>query len=82
VDIGIGYGAGRQWFDSRQGHVILHFSTTSRTTRSYIPWLPAALSLRLKRPGSESDHSPPSSAEIKNGGAIPPLPYTSSLLIA
>jgi hypothetical protein len=24
--------------------------------------------------GREGDHSPPSSAEVKNGGAIPPLP--------
>jgi hypothetical protein len=37
-----------------------------------------ALSPRLKRPGREADHSPPSSAEVKNGGAIPPLPYMSS----
>jgi hypothetical protein len=29
-----------------------------------------------KRPGSETHYSPPSSAEVKNGGAIPPLhPY-------
>jgi hypothetical protein len=26
----------------------------------------------------EADHSPPSSAEVKNGGAITPLPHTSS----
>jgi hypothetical protein len=26
-------------------------------------------------PGSEADHSPPSRAEVKNGGAIPPLPH-------
>jgi hypothetical protein len=32
----------------------------------------------VKRPGRESDHSLPSSAEVKNGGAIPPLPHTSS----
>jgi hypothetical protein len=30
----------------------------------------------VKRPGSEADHSPPSSAEVKNGGAMPPLPHT------
>jgi hypothetical protein len=24
--------------------------------------------------GHEADHSPPSSAEVKNGGATPPLP--------
>jgi hypothetical protein len=27
-----------------------------------------------KRQGSETDLSPPSSAEVKNGGTIPPLP--------
>jgi hypothetical protein len=35
--------------------------------------LPNALSPNLKRPGPEADHSPPSTTEIKNGGAIPPL---------
>jgi hypothetical protein len=28
--------------------------------------------------GSEADHPPPSSAEVKKGGAISPLPYISS----
>jgi len=28
-------------------------------------WVPGALSLRVKRPGREADHSPPSSAEAK-----------------
>jgi hypothetical protein len=28
----------------------------------------------VKRQVSETDHSPPSSAEVKNGGAMPPLP--------
>jgi hypothetical protein len=28
----------------------------------------------VKRQGREADHSPPSSAQVKNGGAIPPLP--------
>jgi hypothetical protein len=32
----------------------------------------------IKRPGREADHSPPSSAGVKNGGAIPPLPHASS----
>jgi hypothetical protein len=31
-----------------------------------------------KAVGREADHSPPSSAELKNGGAILPLPHTSS----
>jgi hypothetical protein len=33
-------------------------------------WVPG-----LKRPGSEADHSPPFSAEVKNGGAIPRLSH-------
>jgi hypothetical protein len=37
-----------------------------------------AISPRLERLGREADHSPPSSAEVKNGGAIPPLPHMSS----
>jgi hypothetical protein len=41
-------------------------------------WLQGALSLGVKRVKSEADHSPPSSAEVKNGGAIPPLPRMSS----
>jgi hypothetical protein len=32
----------------------------------------------IKRPGLEADHSPPSTAEVKNGGAIPPLLNMSS----
>jgi hypothetical protein len=33
-----------------------------------------SLSSRKKQAGREADHSPPSSVEIKNGGAIRPLP--------
>jgi hypothetical protein len=36
-----------------------------------IQWAPWALSSGVRRSGSEVDHSPPSSAEVKNGGAIP-----------
>jgi hypothetical protein len=34
----------------------------------------SALSLGLKQPGLESDRSAPSSAELKDGGIIPPFP--------
>jgi hypothetical protein len=40
-----------------------------------------ALSLGVKRPGPEVDHSLPSSAKVKNGGAIPPFPPMSSWYI-
>jgi hypothetical protein len=36
------------------------------------------VSLRVKWQGHEADHSPPSSAEVKNGKSIPPLLHTSS----
>jgi hypothetical protein len=31
-----------------------------------IQWVPGTLSPRVKRPGREADHSPPSSAEVMN----------------
>jgi hypothetical protein len=36
--------------------------------------IPATISPEIKRPGSEADRSPPSNAEVGNGGAILPLP--------
>jgi hypothetical protein len=38
--------------------------------------------LGIKRPGLEADRSRPSSAEVKNGGAIPPLFHMSSWRVA
>jgi hypothetical protein len=53
------------------------FSTASRpdlgSTQPPIQWVPKALFLKVKRPGCEVDHSPPSSTEVKNAGALPPL---------
>jgi hypothetical protein len=40
--------------------------TALRHTQPPIQWVPGALSLGVKRPGREADHSSPSSAEIKN----------------
>jgi len=46
---------------------IFLFNTTSRPapTQPPIQWVPGALFLWVKRPGREADHSPPSSAEVK-----------------
>jgi hypothetical protein len=48
---------------------IFLFDTMSRPalglTQSPIQWVPGALSLEVKRPGREADHSPPYSAEVK-----------------
>jgi hypothetical protein len=60
-----------------------YFSTPQRPDRALGPTqpliqrVPGALSPGVKRLRREADHSPPSSAEVKNGGAIPPLPYMS-----
>jgi hypothetical protein len=57
-------------FDSRWGLRIFLLTTKSRTalgpTQPPIQWVLGALSLGVKWPGREADHSPPSSAEAKN----------------
>jgi hypothetical protein len=46
-------------------------------TQPLIQWVPEALSLSIKRPGREVNHSPPSSAKVKNVcEAVPPLHNT------
>jgi hypothetical protein len=47
-------------------------------TQPPIQRVPGPLSPGVKMPVREADHSPPSSAEVKNGGAIPPLSHMSS----
>jgi hypothetical protein len=63
-------GAGRAGFESRQGLGIFLFVTVCRPalglTQPSIRWVPGALSLVVRRSGREADHSPPSSAEVKN----------------
>jgi hypothetical protein len=39
-----------------------------------IQWVPEALSLGVKRPGREADHSPPSIAEVKNARSYTSTP--------
>jgi hypothetical protein len=39
-----------------------------------IQWVPSALSAGVKRPGREADHSPPTSAEVKNTWIYTPTP--------
>jgi len=41
------------------------FRTALEPTQPAIQWAPGALSLRVKRPGREADHSHPSSAKVK-----------------
>jgi hypothetical protein len=45
---------------------LLHsVSTGPGATQPPIKWVPGALSADVKRPGSEADYSPPSSAEVR-----------------
>jgi hypothetical protein len=59
-----------------------HFSLPNRRALGFtdpaIQWEQWALSPGVKRSGCETDHSPPSSSEVKNVGAIPPLSHASS----
>jgi hypothetical protein len=72
-------GLGLVRFPTVQGFL---FSTASRPTlgltQTPIQWVPGALSTGIKWQEREADHSPAPSADVKNGGAIPPLPHTTS----
>jgi hypothetical protein len=65
-----GWTIGVLGFDSQREVGIFLFTTASRTalgpTQPPIQWVSGALSLGVKRPGREADHSPPSSTEVKN----------------
>jgi hypothetical protein len=64
----------RPTFDFRQGQEIFLYFTVSRPTLG--PTQPSIQWVELT--GGEAEHSPPSSAKVKNGSAISPLPHTSS----
>jgi hypothetical protein len=74
-------------FESRQGLRIFPFATASRPavgpTQPPIQWVPGVLSLMVKRPGREADHSPPPSSKVKKAWSYtstPPLPLHSVVL--
>jgi hypothetical protein len=66
----LGYGLDDRGFESRQGLGIFLLTRASRPalgpSQHPIQWEPGALSLGVKLPGCETDHSPPASAEVKN----------------
>jgi hypothetical protein len=81
--IALGYGLDDRGFESRQGLGFYLFTTASRPvlgpTQPPIQWVPRALSLAVKRPGRETDHShlhPVPKSRMR--GSIPPLPNTPS----
>jgi len=75
-------------FDSWQGQVSFLITSISRPvlgpTKPLILWVLRVLSLGVKQPGHEADHSPPSSAEIKNAWSCtstPPYIFMAQCLI-
>jgi hypothetical protein len=71
---GIPTGLGLDGLGSIPGSV----QTGSGCTQPPVQRVSGALCLGVKRPRSEIAHSSPFSAEVKNGGAIPPLHHTCS----
>jgi hypothetical protein len=80
VGIALGYGLNDRGSRVRfpAGLGIFLFTTASRTalgpTQFPIQWILGVLSLGVKRPGRETDHSPPCSAEVKNAWSYTPTP--------
>jgi hypothetical protein len=64
-----GWTIGVLGFDFRRGVGIFLFTTAPRTalgpTQPPIQWVLESPSLGVKRPGREADHSPPSTADVK-----------------
>jgi hypothetical protein len=58
-----------------RGKIFLSSTSSTPTLGPNAYW--GAVFPGVKWPDLEGDHSPPSSAEVKNGGAIYPLPHTS-----
>jgi hypothetical protein len=50
-----------------------HFLSKDVNIKTY-QWVPGALSLGVKRPGREADHSPPSSTEVNNAWSYTSTP--------
>ena len=59
---------------ARKYSVLHSVHTGSGAHPTSCPMGAGSVSQGVKRPGREADRSHPSSAEVKNGGAIPPLP--------
>jgi hypothetical protein len=73
VGIALGYGmddrSSRVRFPAETGNFSLHHRVQngSVATQPHIQWVPGALSLGVKQPGREADHSSLSTAEVKEG---------------
>jgi hypothetical protein len=68
----------RVQFPAVQDFSLLHSVQADFGTHPPLQWVTGPLSPGVNRQKREFNQSPPSSAEVKNGGAIPPLPRMSS----
>jgi hypothetical protein len=81
VGIVMGYGPDGQGAIPNRSKIFLlsiAFRLALGPTQPPIQWTLGAISPWVNWPGREADYSLPSSTEVKNGGAIPPLPHMSS----
>jgi len=65
VCVATGYGLDDRMIGVRFRSEAGNFSLRHRVQTTPIQWVPGALSLGVKRPGREADHSPPPRAEVK-----------------
>jgi hypothetical protein len=62
--------------EARDVSLLHRLQSGSGATQPPIQWVPRSLCPEVKQQECVADRSPPSSAEVKNGGAIPPHSHT------
>jgi hypothetical protein len=76
--IATGYGLDGRGLIPGRGKIFLHsVQTGSGLAQPSMQWVPWTNFPGVKRQEPKADHSPPSNAEVKNGGAIPITPTSS-----
>jgi hypothetical protein len=81
VGIAAGYRLDGRGSVPDRGKIFVYSTATSSPLgppQPPVQWVPRALYTGVKRPELEADHLAKYGAEVKNGGAIPPLPLMSS----
>jgi hypothetical protein len=64
----------RRYLDCDLRRFTLDTNCHQLSTQTPTQWVPGTLSLGVKQPGREADHSPPSSAEVKNAWSYTSTP--------